>query len=41
MNELSPTEYARNEHQINIIKKLLANQRFEEFKSRMETEQKK
>ncbi|MCO5477142.1 Rep family protein [Enterococcus gallinarum] len=41
MNELSPTEYARNEHQITIVKKLLATQRFEEFKSRMENEQKK
>lgn len=41
MEELSPTEYARNENQINIIKKLLANKRFEAFKKRMDSEEKR
>lgn len=41
MTELSPTEYARNEHQISIIKKLLADQRFKAFRERMKIEHKK
>lgn len=41
MEKLSPTEYARNENQINIIKKLLANKRFEAFKKKMDSEEKR